>query len=148
MMTGDVGAVAAWLIGRPELTTQAPLVTADFPKPLILAGVMPADPDRCISLMSYPGPQPPNNWQLDGRIQIMVRGCADGKGRAPQYDASLLCDAIERLVAPAKDQRQVITLPGGRQAALKLATDRAPIGYDGSNRYQYTINLGLDSVRA
>jgi hypothetical protein len=147
MMTGDVDAVMLWLDGRPELT-QAPLVNAEFPKPLVIAGVMPASPDRCISGMSYQGPQPPNNWQLDGRIQLMVRGCASGKSHSPQRDASLICDAIERLVAPPGDQRQVIDLSPGRRAALRLVTDRAPIGFDSTGRYQYTINLGLDSVRA
>jgi hypothetical protein len=98
--------------------------------------------------MTYQGPQPPNNWQLDGRIQVRVRGCKGGLARAPDYDAGLICDAIERLIAPPGDVRQVIDLPGGRKAALRLVTDRAPLGFDESGRYQYSINVGLDSVRA
>jgi hypothetical protein len=150
MTTEDLNALVDWLKGRPELTTLAPVVSGtEFPKLLITAGPAPATPDRVIAVMSYQGPQPPNNWQMDGRASIFVRGVGGGKTRHPYQDAGIIADAIERLIAPPGDQRQVIDLPGGRRAALKLVTDRAPLGFDSSNgRYQFTINVGLESIRA
>lgn len=133
MKTEDLEAFRAWL-------------AAALPAERVQAGELPDQPDRCIAVADYPGPQTPN-WRMEPRVQIRMRSVLPGAGVSPYANVHGLADAVIAVVAPPDQENLVVDLAGGRRAILRKLSGPMPMGRDEKGRWEMTVNVSLDYSR-
>ncbi|MCG5220265.1 minor capsid protein [Streptosporangium sp. KLBMP 9127] len=124
-----------------RLLAELGLGVYDGPAGDIFLRKSPPEPDACLVVSRYPGPESDSKNPWDQvNLQIRVRGPADDED-AVEERAQAVYDRLHGL-----DNR---TLAGGTWLELMVGLQGGPIpiGQDGNNRPSWTVNVRCDVQR-